>query len=195
MPSKTDNAIKKVLIAGEGGQGVQTIAKILQMASFLSGQKSLYVPNFGVEQRGGVTMAYLQISDSEIFYPKFSKADVAVLLSPRSVDRAKEHIDERTTVVINSSLISSELISQSFSADRMEKINATDIALNDFSSRVFSAVVLGMIKKYFNYPENILARAMEKELGSKFSSDDDLKKENLRALHVNINAKHETYNK
>ncbi|TRZ78328.1 ketoisovalerate oxidoreductase [bacterium] len=176
------NTIKKILIAGEGGQGAQTIAKILQRASFLSGEKSLYVPNFGVEQRGGVTMAYLQISDANVFYPKFSKASIAVLLSPRSVDRAKEHIDENTDVVVNLSLITAfdEQVKS------VTKIDATNIALEKFSPKVFSAVVLGMIKKYFNYSDDVLEQAMEEELGSKFSKDEDLKKENFRALHLNI---------
>jgi len=174
------NTIKKILIAGEGGQGAQTIAKILQRAAFLSDQKSLYVPNFGVEQRGGVTMAYLQISNVEIFYPKFAKADIAILLSPRSVDRAKEHVDKQTTIVINSSLIKEFDIK----VKSIEKFDMTNIALKDFSSRVFSAVVLGMIKKHFKYSENILTQAVEKELGSKFEKDDSLRRENFRALHA-----------
>ncbi len=175
------NTIKKILIAGEGGQGAQTIAKILQRAAFLSGEKSLYVPNFGVEQRGGVTMAYLQISVSDIFYPKFSKADIAVLLSPRSVDRAKEHIDENTDVVINLSLIK-DFDEQTKS---VTEIDATNISLEKFSPRVFSAVVLGLIKKHFNYSEDVLKQAMEEELGGKFSRDEGLRKENFRALHGN----------
>jgi len=172
--------MKKILIAGEGGQGAQTVAKILQRTAFLSDEKSLYVPNFGVEQRGGVTMAYLQISSDEISYPKFSTADIAVLLSPRSVDRAKEHIDKHTDVVINSSLITEF----NTKAKSTEKIDATNITLEKFSTRVFSAVVLGLIKKHFNYSEKILEQAMEEELGSKFAKDENLREENFRALGV-----------
>ena len=44
----------KIVLAGEGGQGVQSIAKILVEAGYEAGKEVLYIPNFGVEQRGGV---------------------------------------------------------------------------------------------------------------------------------------------
>jgi 2-oxoglutarate ferredoxin oxidoreductase subunit gamma len=41
----------KILLAGEGGQGVQAIAEILSRAAFLENKKALYIPNFGVEHQ------------------------------------------------------------------------------------------------------------------------------------------------
>ena len=46
----------KIVLAGEGGQGVQSIAKILVEAGYEAGKQVLYIPNFGVEQRGGVSV-------------------------------------------------------------------------------------------------------------------------------------------
>lgn len=43
----------KIALAGEGGQGVQSVAMILTEAAALEGKEILYIPNFGVEQRGG----------------------------------------------------------------------------------------------------------------------------------------------
>ena len=48
----------KIVLAGEGGQGVQSIAKILVEAGYEAGKQILYIPNFGVEQRGGVSIAF-----------------------------------------------------------------------------------------------------------------------------------------
>ena len=56
----------KIVLAGEGGQGVQSIAKILVEAGYEAGKQILYIPNFGVEQRGGVSIAFCQISDEKI---------------------------------------------------------------------------------------------------------------------------------
>lgn len=55
----------KIVLAGEGGQGVQSIAKILVEAGYEAGKQILYIPNFGVEQRGGVSIAFCQISDEK----------------------------------------------------------------------------------------------------------------------------------
>ena len=38
----------KIVLAGEGGQGVQSIAKILVEAGYEAGKEVLYIPNFGV---------------------------------------------------------------------------------------------------------------------------------------------------
>ena len=43
--------VVKIALAGEGGQGVQSIAEILAEAANEQGKQALYIPNFGVEQR------------------------------------------------------------------------------------------------------------------------------------------------
>ena len=43
----------KIALAGEGGQGVQSVASIIVEAANDKGREALYIPNFGVEQRGG----------------------------------------------------------------------------------------------------------------------------------------------
>ena len=89
----------KVLIAGEGGQGVQVIAEILARAAFLENKKALYIPNFGVEQRGGVSLAFVIIDDKSVVYPKFAKADILAVLADRSWERVKNYLGEKTKVI------------------------------------------------------------------------------------------------
>ncbi|MDO4542586.1 MAG: 2-oxoacid:acceptor oxidoreductase family protein, partial [Bacillota bacterium] len=62
--------LKRIMLAGEGGQGVQSVAAILSEASYAAGREVMYIPNFGVEQRGGVSIAFMQISDEVIGSPK-----------------------------------------------------------------------------------------------------------------------------
>lgn len=98
-------AVLKITIAGEGGQGVQSIAEILALAANGLGKVALYIPNFGVEQRGGVSIAFVQISDGQIGFPKFQKADILIPLSPRSVARTKQYAGPQTTYIYDNSLI------------------------------------------------------------------------------------------
>lgn len=101
------HTILKILLAGEGGQGVQSIAEILAEAANAQGKEALYIPNFGVEQRGGISMAYLQITDSgnKIGAPKFELADILIALSSRAITRTKHHAGEETTYIYDNSLI------------------------------------------------------------------------------------------
>lgn len=50
-----------------------------------------HIPNYGLEQRGGVSLAFIQIFDSEIAYPKFSKPDVKVVLSEQARERTANY--------------------------------------------------------------------------------------------------------
>lgn len=95
----------KIALAGEGGQGVQSIAEILAEAANAGGKQAIYIPNFGVEQRGGVSIAYVQISDDAIGAPKFQKADILIPLSPRAVKRTRMHAGRDTIYIYDNSLV------------------------------------------------------------------------------------------
>jgi 2-oxoglutarate ferredoxin oxidoreductase subunit gamma len=101
----------KIALAGEGGQGVQSVAEILAEAANQEGKQALYIPNFGVEQRGGVSIAYVQISDGQIGAPKFQKSDILVALSPRAVKRTKAHAGKDTIYIYDNSLIAEREVS------------------------------------------------------------------------------------
>ena len=95
----------RMVLAGEGGQGVQIIANILAESANAEGKEAIYIPNFGVEQRGGVSIAFVQIDDQRINSPKFPKADIVVALSNRAVNRTRQYVDGRTTFIYDNSLV------------------------------------------------------------------------------------------
>lgn len=165
----------KIAIAGEGGQGVQSIADILAEAGNVEGKEALYIPNFGIEQRGGVSLAYVQIGEKLIGSPKFEKGDVVVALSERAVNRIVSYVGSNTIFVYDNSLIVFPEVRDSIEnmpsframgtnkekqAFR-EKINnyihiqetaanvtgvpATDLAKRELHPRVFNVVVLGAV--------------------------------------------------
>jgi len=81
----------KILLAGEGGQGIQTIADVISKTSFEKGLNVSSIPNYGLEQRGGVSLSYIQISDEEIIYPRFSHPDILLILSDQARERTKQY--------------------------------------------------------------------------------------------------------
>lgn len=100
----------KILIAGEGGQGVQSIGELLAEAAFQAGKEALYIPNFGVEQRGGVSIAFVQIADGAIGAPKFQKADLLAVLSKRSAERTKGYLRPGSIYLYDQSALQAPVI-------------------------------------------------------------------------------------
>lgn len=89
----------KILFAGEGGQGVQLVGELLAKAAFLEGKGSTVIPNFGVEQRGGVSLAFVVIDNKDVVYPKFEKADYLIIFCDRAIERVNHYIGPETQVI------------------------------------------------------------------------------------------------
>lgn len=116
--------ITKIAIAGEGGQGVQMIAEILAEAANQMGKNAIYIPNFGVEQRGGVSIAFVQISDGPIGAPKFVEADILIPVSPRAVDRTIMHAGSDTVYIYDDSLVAPAEVADSVAGAQYDEVTA-----------------------------------------------------------------------
>lgn len=172
-----------ILIAGEGGQGVQTIAETLAYAASLSGLHSSYLPQFGVEQRGTPSVAYVQISNEPIFGFHFKFADITVVLRERAIEKIKESINPHTLVIFDSSTIDKSKLPTHFK--ELLGIPATKLALEKIQPKVFNVIVLGaMSKLIFNLEKKYLWQALEFYLGKKFLKNQLLKEQNIQALDL-----------
>ena len=154
----------KILIAGEGGQGVQVMAEILARAAFLEGKKASYIPNFGVEQRGGVSLAFVVIDEKPVVYPKFAKADILAVLADRSWERVKDYLDQQTKVIKGPAFKGGEK--------------------SNFPPKVWNIVVLGKINKIGRVvlQENLI-QALENRFAKQFEKKPELKELDLKALN------------
>lgn len=164
--------MKKILLAGEGGQGVQTIAEILARAAFEENKESLYIPNFGVEQRGGISVAYVIIDKNPIPYPKFETADILAIFSNRSYNRVCGSIDKKTRVILGPNAF----------ACQAEK--AIRISQGDFPSREINILILGQIIKIDKLvSKKTLVKVMNQKFSPAYLKNPDLKKLHLKAIN------------
>ena len=171
----------KIVIAGEGGQGVQTIAKILAQAFIDQRWQVTYIPNFGVEQRGGVSIAFIKISQEPIVFPKFEKGEIVVILSPRSVKRTLRYVDNKTLVIYNSSFIPSNKAIKKVTR-KVKGIPATDLAKAS-NARVFNIIILGLMTARLGIVSlSQMEKTVNKILGYKYKKRPRLKKLNEKAL-------------
>lgn len=172
----------KIAIAGEGGQGVQSVANIIVESAYKNGKQALYIPNFGVEQRGGVSIAFMQISNETIGSPKFPKGDIVIALSDRAVTRVQQYVDQNTVFVYDSGIegIEDDLPTN---AKKVLGIPAIEIAKNELHPRVFNIIIMGAVIGATGVVELDDAKnALEKKLGYKFEQDPRLRELNFKAL-------------
>lgn len=181
--------LKRIMLAGEGGQGVQSVAAILSEASYAAGREVMYIPNFGVEQRGGVSIAFMQISDETIGSPKFDDADIIVALSDRAVKRVQMYVNPNTVYVYDAN-ISEEAKKDLPSPDSVAKlveIPAHRIANTELHVRVFNVIIMGAVLGLTNIvSEDAIKEALEKKFAAKFEANPDLRQMNYKALDKGI---------
>jgi len=176
----------KIALAGEGGQGVQSVAQVLTEAAALEGKEALYIPNFGIEQRGGVSLAFVQIGDEKIGAPKFRTGDIVIALSDRAVRRVKMHVGPETIFVYDAGIegVEGDLPAN---AKKVLAIPALETANNELHPRVFNVLIMGAVIGATRVVTLEKAKeAIEKKLGYKFEKNPELRELNFKALEKGI---------
>jgi 2-oxoglutarate ferredoxin oxidoreductase subunit gamma len=177
-------ALVKIALAGEGGQGVQSVAEIIAEAAYNEEKQTIYIPNFGLEQRGGVSIAFIQVSDERIGAPKFNKADVVIALSERAVGRTAHYSDENTLFVYDSGFKVDET-DLPREAKKIIGLPAIDTANKELHPRVFNIIIMGAVIGLTNIVDFEAAKiALENKLGYKFEKNSDLRELNFKALEL-----------
>src|SRR5665647_2691852 len=174
----------KIALAGEGGEGVQSVAEILAEAAYNNNQQALYIPNFGLEQRGGVSIAFIQFSDLRIGAPKFHKADVVVALSERAVSRTSMYSGPETLFVYDSGFkVSPDELPRE--AKKIIGIPAIETANKELHPRVFNIIIMGAVIGLTQVVSFEAAKdALESKLAYKFEKNPELRELNFRALEM-----------
>jgi len=138
----SDKKSYRITLAGEGGQGLQSIGEILARCASDAGLYTSYIPNFGVEKRGGVSIAFVQISDKPISSPRFDNSDIVIAMSERSIKRVEYYETPDTLLIYDSTLIPEVPVTV---AKHVVGIPATDIARAELTPKVFNVLVLGFL--------------------------------------------------
>lgn len=150
----------KILLAGDGGQGIQLMSDLICESVFLNGKNVTFIPNYGLEQRGGVSLAFIQISDGEINYPKFTQADILIIMSNQAELRTKRYADVAREV---------------WRADEPAKIlRDNNIPLQSLNLFFLGKLVNFLAKKNILEPTEIF-KMIEKKLSNKVNWQDNKK--------------------
>jgi len=182
----------RILIAGEGGQGVQAIGHVLAQAAFDAGLHVAYLPNYGVEQRGGVSLAFVQIGTGIIGFPKFSTADIIINMRGRAITRIDEYVGSETLYIYDSDLISGAELKH-VAAEKLA-IPATSNATEKLSPKVSNMIMLGALLAELEVLNvKTVGGALETEFADKYTKKPQLRNFNKKALDIGIKLEREAF--
>jgi len=160
----------KVLFAGEGGQGVQVMAEILAKAAFGEQKASTYIPNFGVEQRGGISLAFVIVNLKPIPYPKFEKADFLAVLSDRAFARVKQYIGPKTKIIFGPAV-------------KTPKFKGLKLNSQGLPAKVWNIFVLAQVNQLGKIvAAESLIKTMDERFSQQFAQNPKLRELDLKAL-------------
>jgi 2-oxoglutarate ferredoxin oxidoreductase subunit gamma len=157
--------IRRIRIAGFGGQGVMLTGQLIAYAANEQGLYSVWVPTYGPETRGGTANCAVTISDKPIYSPIFKKADDLLAFNLPSLHKFQDSVLDDGNIFYNSSLIEEEVkkTCHSFAIPMNEIANELE------KPQVANMVMLGAYLKVCNiFKEEVIVNSLKHFLkGSK----------------------------
>ncbi len=171
--------MKRVLLAGFGGQGILFTGKFLAYTGLLKGQQVSWLPSYGPEMRGGTANCSVILSDSRIGSPIVSVPDILMCMNLPSLDKFEESIVSGGILFSDSSLIERKCERTDIT---IYEIPATQMASDAGIPTLANMVLLGhMIKKADLCDMSVVESVLQKIIPERKK---DLAGANLKALNM-----------
>ena len=139
---------RSILLGGFGGQGVQTIGKLLTYAANDANCQVTFFPAYGGQMRGGTSNCTVVVSDDKpIASPSRKSYDYIIALNEPSYNRFKSQINKGGTIIVNSDLVTDI---QPEEGVTYVKIPLNTLANQIGSQKVMNVIMLAFISKYFD---------------------------------------------
>ena len=160
-----------IILAGVGGQGILTIAAILDIATLDNNLNIKQSEIHGMSQRGGAVQSHVRISDKEIFsdlIPK-GKADIIISVEPMELLRYLPYLKKKGYLVTDMNPFVNitdypeleELYSEIKSHPNCILIDAKRIAKELGNSKATNIVLLGAAASLLPLNDKSLQKAIK----------------------------------
>lgn len=185
-----------IILAGVGGQGILTIAAIIDQAAMRQGLYIKQAEVHGMSQRGGAVQSHLRISDKEIFSDliPLGSADIIISLEPMEALRYLPWLAP-TGIVITATkpfinipdYPETEFLLQSIqsTAPACHFIDADQIAREAGSPKSENVVIAGAASRYINISNEQLRESISRLFEQKGETITAI---NLKAFELGNNA-------
>ncbi|RNC65925.1 indolepyruvate oxidoreductase subunit beta [Proteiniphilum sp. X52] len=161
---------KNIIIAGVGGQGILTIASIIDLAAMNLGLNVKQAEVHGMSQRGGAVESHLRISSEEIFSDliPLGKADLILSIEPMEALRYLPFLSPAGIIVTATEPYKNipgypdeeQLIETIRKSAAHLPVEAASLAGKAGSPKTFNVVMLGAASPYLGIEEKELEKAI-----------------------------------
>lgn len=140
--------MKEIRFHGRGGQGAVTAAELIAQAAIASDLFAQGFPNFGAERRGAPVMAFLRVSDSQIFLrERIDAPDVVVVLDHTllGLPEVTDGLAPGKTLLINATkgqVANLEVLSKRY---RIGIVDASKIAMDTIGLPITNTAIIGAL--------------------------------------------------
>ena len=183
---------KNIILAGVGGQGVLTLAGIIDHAAMESGLQIKQAEVHGMSQRGGAVQSHLRISDKEIYsdlIPK-GKADLIISLELMEALRYIPYLAEGGIIITATETVKNipnypeeeQIIDQiKNSGFKHIFIDARETAKQAGNVKAENVVMIGLASKFLGIDKEQFENSLKELFASK---GDDIVALNLKAFNL-----------
>lgn len=137
--------LKRIQLAGFGGQGILLIGKMVAHAAMLDDKEVTWMPAYGPEMRGGTANCTVCIDDKPITSPIVNQCEVLVAMNGPSLEKFEGMVVPGGDIFINTSLCPDPV---KRSDVHVHYVDSTGISEEQFGRPKFAnMVMLGAIMK------------------------------------------------
>jgi indolepyruvate ferredoxin oxidoreductase beta subunit len=162
---------KNIILAGVGGQGILSIAFVIDNAALDAGYDFKQAEVHGMAQRGGAVQSHLRYSDTEIFsdlIPR-GRADMILSVEPLEVLRYVHYLSPQGWVVSSTTPyvnipdypVKDEVVERLCSFERVVLVDAAAVAKAAGNLRAQNMVMVGAASSLLDFNEESLLKYVE----------------------------------
>ena len=180
-----------IILAGVGGQGILTIAAVIDQAALQSGLIVRQAEVHGMSQRGGAVQSHLRIADQEIYSDLIAEGTANLILSvePLEALRYLPFLASEGRIVTSTDLFINmegypameHIHAELHRTNRPVLVSAVELARKAGSPRTSNMVMLGAAAPFTGLASHELEASIEKLFSAK---GDEIVAMNIRAFKI-----------
>ncbi|WP_076791844.1 indolepyruvate oxidoreductase subunit beta [Chlorobium sp. KB01] len=178
-----------IILAGVGGQGILSIAAVIDHAALQGGLTVRQAEVHGMSQRGGAVQSHLRISDTEIYSDLIAGGTADLILSVEPLEALRYlpwlaphgRVVTATEPFVNMAAYPAmdEILAELDRTNRPVLINAAELARQTGNTRVSNMVMLGAASPFIGIASEEIESSIERLFQAKGA---DIVAMNIRAF-------------
>lgn len=134
--------LKRLILAGFGGQGIMSMGQLLTYAGMLEGKEVAWIPSYGPEMRGGTANCAVSVSTQPISSPLVNEPDILVVFNNPSLDKFVDTVKSGGSIFVNGDMVDRAIKRKDI---KVYNVRANELAGIVGEPKVANIVMLGAI--------------------------------------------------